>query len=88
MVPSELTPVKKEALDLDPDIEGVFVDDVQANTPADEGGLKAGDVIIRLNGKDVDSIGDFYSALNSSKNGEHTFRIYRNGKEFTLGFSK
>ncbi|MBC8205165.1 MAG: trypsin-like peptidase domain-containing protein, partial [FCB group bacterium] len=53
MLPAPLTNAKKEALGLDKDVKGIFVDHVEPNTPADEGGLEPGDVIVELENEKI-----------------------------------
>lgn len=38
-----------------PDASGVYIESVEKNSPADKGGLKAGDKILEVNGKEVTS---------------------------------
>jgi len=57
--PTELDEVKREALGIDNDINGVFIDGVQENTPASEGGLKGGEVVIAIDGQSVENLTDF-----------------------------
>lgn len=78
----------RKQLEIDEKIEGIFVGPVLEDSSAFQGGLKQGDIILELNGRKTTSISEFYSALNSKKSGEHSFRIYRNGKEYSFGFSK
>jgi len=80
----------REALGLDLDVKGVFVDMVQENTPAEKGGLKDGDVITRVNGKPVDDPSAFRFMIAELKPGtEIKLDILRDGDEkkltFTLG---
>jgi serine protease Do len=88
MVPAKLTPVKKEALDMDPDIKGVFVDDVQEDTPAEKGGLKAGDVILEFNGEPMDDVDHFrFKVAENPPESEVTMLVWRNEKTKTLRFT-
>ncbi|XP_013880869.1 serine protease HTRA3a isoform X1 [Austrofundulus limnaeus] len=51
-----------------PDVSsGVFVQHVLPNTPADRGGIMAGDVILKLNGLPVHNISDIYNVLQSQR---------------------
>jgi|GEM_PF-2678391 Spy/CpxP family protein refolding chaperone len=45
------------------DPRGVLVADVADGSPADEAGVNLGDVIVRLNGRDVEDAGDFISRI-------------------------
>ncbi|RKX70632.1 hypothetical protein DRP53_04350 [candidate division WOR-3 bacterium] len=56
--PQEITEEMKEGLDL-PSTEGVLIRDVLPNTPADQAGLMAGDVIIEFDGKKVKNVDQF-----------------------------
>jgi serine protease Do len=90
MVPAELTPRKKEALEMDPDMKGIFVDEIQDNTPADDGGLEAGDVILELDGEPMDNVDHFrFRVAENPPGSQVTMKIWRHGKEkmlqFTLG---
>ncbi len=56
VVIQELTAPLKESFDLE-ETQGVLVAEVSPGSPADEGGLKQGDVIVNFNGKPVKNIG-------------------------------
>jgi len=87
MIPTPLTPDKKEALGLDKETTGIFVDNVEPGTPADEGGLQGGDVITRWNGEEVHSVPDFRFKVAAVKPGEKAeAEIIRDGKRRTLEF--
>jgi S1-C subfamily serine protease len=49
---------------------GLFVDSVQADSPADQAGLQRGDIIYMVKGVSVSSMGDMCSALQSTSAGE------------------
>jgi len=51
LVPTEFGDDKRAALKAPKDIAGIFVDNVQENTPADKAGLHDGDVITNIEGK-------------------------------------
>ncbi len=82
MYPAELTPGKKEALGLDAEVRGVFVDQVENGTPADKGGLEPGDVILEFEGIKVSNVPQFRSLVASKRSGEKVeMLIIRDGKE-------
>ncbi len=64
--------------------DGVLVTSVHEDTPAAEGGLRAGDVIVGLGGEDIDDPGDLREALAEVEPGEVSVRIVRDGAEQTL----
>ena len=63
---------------------GVLVTSVHEDTPAAEGGLRAGDVIVGLGDEDVDDPSDLRRALADVEAGEVALRIVRDGVERTL----
>ncbi len=64
---------------------GVLVNKVMEDTPAERAGLKAGDVIIGVDGKDVSDQGDISRALSSRDAGDEVgLKIMRDGSERTL----
>jgi len=64
---------------------GVFVDSVQPDSPAAEGGLKAEDVITTYNGKEVTSSDQFVSMVQGTKPGMTvTIGVLRDGKPVDL----
>jgi len=64
---------------------GVLVNKVMDDTPAERAGLKAGDVIIGVDGKDVSDQGDISRALSGREAGDEVgLKILRDGTERTL----
>lgn len=63
---------------------GVLVTSVTEGSPAAEGGLQAGDVIVAIGDEEVDSRGDLTGALRNLEPGEVSVRIVRDGAERTL----
>ncbi|HVO39362.1 MAG TPA: Do family serine endopeptidase [Spirochaetia bacterium] len=57
-------------------------------SPASIAGLRPGDVVTQINGRDVRTIMDFYKALNDSPKKEVTFKINRKGTDVTIGLGK
>lgn len=85
--PTELDEMKREALGIDHNIEGVFVDGVQQDTPADEGGLKGGDVIIAVNDMSVKDVSDFrFKIADFPPDSKISMTVWRSGKEKKMKF--
>jgi serine protease Do len=69
-----------------PNVAGVLVSDVRAGTPADRAGLHRGDVIVSLEGHDVDGVGQFRNAIAAKPAGAKvTLGVVRDGKHLDLG---
>jgi serine protease Do len=64
--------------------KGVLVTEVTENGPAAKAGIKAGDVIIAVDGETVDQIGDLSRAINKKKEGEITLTLIRKGSQQTI----
>lgn len=68
-----------------PGAQGVLVRSVNANSPAEKAGLKAGDVIIKVNGESIKEMGDLRSALREhARKGNVPLTVVRNKREMTL----
>ena len=67
------------------DGKGLRINGVREGSPADKGGLKAGDTIIVLGGRKIENINDYMNALTQSKaNVDTPLRIIRDGKEMDV----
>jgi serine protease Do len=87
MVPRELTADLRDALDLESGVRGIFVDSVQEGTPAAEGDLKAGDVVLEWDSHAIVDVADFRMRVAQTRPGEKVkARVIRDGKEKTLSF--
>jgi S1-C subfamily serine protease len=76
------------AKDTDDEAEGVDVKAVLSGGPAAEGGLKAGDRILTIDGRWTDTIGDAYVAASFAKPGKPVAVVVkRDGKEVKLTVS-
>ncbi len=65
--------------------EGVFVQNVKKDSPADIGGIKAGDVILKVDGKKISSVSQIIRIISSyGKDKKVTIQIYRNKKTIDL----
>jgi serine protease Do len=68
-----------------PDNSGVLVREVRSGTPAEKGGLKAGDVIVKLNDKPVHSLSDLRGQLReNSAEKSVTLGILRKGSPMSV----
>ena len=63
---------------------GVLVTSVTDDGPAARAGVKAGDVIIAIDGEKVDNTGDISRIVNQKKEGEVTLTIVRNKAQQTI----
>ncbi len=64
--------------------KGVTVKDVDENSPAAKAGMKDGDIITSVNGKDVAGVDELHSAIKDLKEGETVqFSYKRDGKNQT-----
>jgi serine protease Do len=63
---------------------GVLVHSVNQNTPAERAGLKAGDVVVKVNGTPVMSPHEITGLVSASRKKAFSFTVVRNKKEMTL----
>ncbi len=75
---------KQEALGLD-SRKGILVDDIVKDYPADKAGIKVGDIILSLDGRDILNYNDFRLRIAEHKPGE-TIKlvVLRAGKRLTI----
>lgn len=66
---------------------GLLVNDVRENSPADKAGLKAGDIIVEAEGKAVKGDFDLIRTINGKKEGDVTITYVRDGKRQTVNVS-
>ena len=82
--PAELTPQVAERFDIDTD-EGVLVFSVVEGSPAAQGGLRAGDVIIAVDGEPLRAVEDLLAALRERSPGDRIeLDILRRGGQRSL----
>ena len=63
------------------DVKGVLLSDVTKGAPAEEAGLKGGDIIVELAGKPIDNIYDYTYAIEALKVGQKTtITVMRDGQ--------
>jgi membrane-associated protease RseP (regulator of RpoE activity) len=61
--------------------DGVKLGGVRAGSPAEKAGLKAGDLIVRFDGKAVRNLEDFAFILRGKRAGDRVEVVYRRGSE-------
>lgn len=67
------------------DVEGIFVAQVYEGTPAAEGGLQAGDVIVAVDGTPVNKASQLQTYVANLKPGSNSrFKVWRDGREDDL----
>lgn len=66
------------------DGNGLLVNNVRENSPAAKAGLKAGDVIVEADGKEVKNNADLIRALNEKKEGDVRLTIIRDRNRQTI----
>ena len=68
-----------------PDSAGVLVREVRAGTPAEKAGLKAGDVIIKVDGKPIRSLADLREQIRDKNDDKPVnLGVLRRGSELTV----
>ena len=63
---------------------GLMVNEVRADSPAAKAGLRAGDIIVEADGKEVKNEGDLIRAIGEKKEGDVTLTILRDRNRQTL----
>jgi serine protease Do len=84
----ELSARTRRQFDLPKDVEGVVITDVTELSPADDAGLRAGDIVMRVNARDVASQKDFREAIAGVRSGSmvrlYVYRAQAEQKSFVF----
>jgi len=81
MALQDLTLELRSRLEVPEDASGPIVLDVEPGSPADESGLSRGDVILSVNGRDVDDVAAFGQAIDALRDdGLARLRVFRAGQ--------
>ncbi|HEX8556966.1 MAG TPA: PDZ domain-containing protein, partial [Pyrinomonadaceae bacterium] len=78
------TPLGKQLADYFGVSHGVLVGSVEADSPAQKAGLKAGDVVTEVDGKRVEDADDLVRALGAKEEGEVTLTVVRDRNRRTV----
>ena len=85
-IASPLTDKAKKQLNLEnAKVKGIVVTNIQEKTPAAALRLQNGDVITAVNDKKIDSVEEFYAALDTTGKKEIWFDIYNEGHTISTG---
>ena len=85
VLPATLNPLSAAQLGLDADMEGVLLQRVLPDTPAADAGLRQGDVILAMDGKDLPNTGELSKFLMTRAPGEVVETdILRDGDEMSV----
>ena len=81
----KLTDDIRQQLSLEKVSAELVIGAVDPGGPADIAGLRAGDLIVKVGGKEVKSLTDFYKALNNAAVKEILFSIQRREARLIIG---
>jgi len=80
----DLNPSIAKALNLNP-AKGALINEVFENSPAEKGGIKTGDIVRSINGKQIEDANDLRNTVASLRPGGNAdFEILREGKTLKL----
>ena len=82
-LPYEITDTLRKRFSIDAKQKGVLVTNVMAKSPAAVMGLQSGDIIVKVNDRDVSSLQEFYSRMADITSGEVWFSVIREGHELS-----
>ena len=78
------TPLGKQLADYFGVSHGVLVNSVEKGSPAEKAGLKAGDVVTEVDGKQIEDASDLVRALGAKEEGEVTLTVVREKQRRTV----
>ena len=82
----DLTPDLAKAFNLDSNRKGAVVVEVHQGGPAHKAGIKPGDIVVSINGKQVDDASDVRTSIGLLRVGDKVeLGVFRNGKHLSLG---
>lgn len=84
MIGIGITPLTKQLADHFKVDNGVMINSVREDSPAAKAGLKAGDIIVELDGKAVKNELDLIRGINEKKDGDVQVTLVRDGRRQTI----
>ena len=81
----KITDDVRQQLDLGNADAGLVIGAVDQGGPADVAGLKSGDLITKVGGREVRNLADFYKALNNPDAKEILFTVQRQANSLIIG---
>ena len=79
-----VTPLTKQLAEHFGVENGAMINSVGENSPAAKAGLKAGDIVVEVDGKPIRGDGDIMRAVREKKQGEVTLTVVRSGSRQTI----
>ncbi len=80
-----LSDEQRAASDLPEGTEGAYIADVTEGAPGDRGGLRAGDIVVKLNGQDIKTSTELTRRVGQAAPGDELrLELYREGRRQTL----
>jgi len=79
-----ITPLTKQLADHFRVDSGVLVNEVRENSPASKAGLRAGDIILKVDNRTIMNQNDLIHAINEKKDGNVQLTIVRDGNRQTI----
>ncbi len=82
-MPYEITENLRRRFNIAENQKGILVTNVMAKSPAAVMGLQSGDIIVKVNDRNVSSLSEFYSRMAALPSGEIWFSVMREGHELS-----
>ncbi|HEY7534990.1 MAG TPA: DegQ family serine endoprotease [Thermodesulfobacteriota bacterium] len=79
LIVQEINPQIQRRLGIE-DSQGVIITNVESGGPAQESGLRVGDLILEINKKQIKNLEDYRKSMDSIKNGETALLLIKRGK--------
>jgi len=78
----DLTPELRAELALPDTVSGALINRIRAPSPASKAGVSQGDILLKVDGAQIESARDFYERLSSVTNGQElALTLYRDGQQ-------